>query len=257
MQAGQYMVSDSICTWPPAPYRVTLPFDEVHVWCAALDRTSSEVARCRSILSQDELAQASRFRFERHRRQFVVRHGLLRLILGRYLETEPETIRFDYSEFGKPALKPGVGDRELFFNLSDAAGLALYAFTMAREIGVDVERVRSDIEHEEIAERFFSLNERAALRAIPTEDRPQAFFTCWTRKEAFIKAHGEGLSLPLDQFDVSVGAGEPAKLLATRGSLEDARRWELRHLDPSPGFVAALAVEGRGWNLRCWKAGGW
>jgi 4'-phosphopantetheinyl transferase len=250
------MVSEPICTWSPAPDNLILPLDEVHVWCADLDRPPAEVARCRSVLSQDELSQASRFRFEYHRKQFVVRHGLLRIILGYYLEIEPEKLRFDYSEYGKPALKFETGDQELCFNLSDAAGLALYAFTMGREIGVDVEHVRSDIEHEEIAERFFSQNERMALRAYPPEDRPQAFFTCWTRKEAFIKAHGEGLSLPLDQFDVSVGVGEPAKLLATRGDLEGAERWALQHLDPAPGFVAALAVEGHGWRTRCWKVGG-
>jgi 4'-phosphopantetheinyl transferase len=131
--------------------------------------------------------------------------------------------------------------------------LALYALTRGRALGVDVEYVRDDLAGQEIAERFFSRQEVRALSALPADARTRAFFNCWTRKEAYIKARGEGLSLPLDQFDVSLTPGEPAALLGTRPDPQEAARWLLRELAPARGYVAALAVEGRGWRLRQWR----
>jgi 4'-phosphopantetheinyl transferase len=130
--------------------------------------------------------------------------------------------------------------------------VALYAVTRAREVGIDVELIRSDLKIEQIAERFFSHHEIATLRALPTELRQSAFFRCWTRKEAYIKATGKGLSLPLDQFEVSLTPGEPAALLSTQPDPNEAQRWSLRELTPAPGYAAALAVEGHGWCLACW-----
>lgn len=131
--------------------------------------------------------------------------------------------------------------------------MALYAITRGREVGIDLEFIRCDLEAEQIAERFFSHSEIATLRALPKHFQKCAFFLGWTRKEAYIKARGEGLSLPLDQFDVSLIPGEPAALLSTQPDSDDAFRWSLQELTLASGYVAALAVEGRGWSLSCWQ----
>ena len=222
------------------------------MFCASLDAPSAWRGRYRGMLGVDELARAARFRFERDRRRFITRRGLLRGTLGRYLGAEPGEIRFVTSQHGKPGLAPPWAYSDLRFNLSHSAGLALYAFALGREVGVDIERERSDVVHDQLAERFFSPYERDVITSLPPEDRLGAFFRCWTRKEAFIKAHGEGLSLPLEAFDVSLDKRE-ARLLATRGGLGKPEGWSLQHLAPAPGFAAALAVEGRGWELRRWR----
>jgi 4'-phosphopantetheinyl transferase len=245
--------------WLPPPTNLILSSDEVHVWRAWLNLPASQIHRLRRTLATDELERAGRFYFEKDRQHFIAGRGLLRLILGRYLKTAPGQLRFRYSDYGKPALvlNPGQAPLQarLNFNVSHSYGLALYAVTLGREVGLDLEKIRSDLEYEEIAERFFSSQESAVLRKLPAEVKPQAFFNCWTRKEAYIKARGEGLSLPLDQFDVSLVPGEPARLLDVREDSQEASRWSLYALTPASGYVAALAVEGSDWRLKCWQGG--
>jgi 4'-phosphopantetheinyl transferase len=170
--------------------------------------------------------------------------------LGRYLELPPERLFFSYSPYGKPTL--ASLDTPLRFNVSHSGELLLIAVTLERALGVDVEQVRPDMSVIEIAERFFSENERRALAGVPQALQHDAFFDCWTRKEAYIKAKGDGLSLPLDQFDVAFGPGRMAQLLATRPDRTEAARWRLQDLDVADGYKAALAVEGSGWALACW-----
>jgi len=246
----------SVPLWRPPPEPLTLGSDEVHVWRAALNRAASQVQSLQRTLTADEQARAERFYFQKDRERFVVGRGLLRIILGRYLNLEPNQLRFDYSPYGKPSLAPEIDGGGLRFNVSHSHELALYAVTRGREIGIDVERLRPDFASEQIAERFFSPREVAELRALPPEVQTEAFFNCWTRKEAYIKAIGEGLSHPLDQFDVSLVPGQPASLLSTRTNPSEAARWSLLALIPSPDYVAALAVEGHGWRLvrwQCWE----
>jgi len=226
--------------------------EDVHVWRAALARTPREVEALKGLLSEDELSRAERFHFPHDRSNFVVARGTLREILSLYLGLPPELLQFGYSAFGKPELNGAPAETRLRFNLSHAGGLALYAVAAGREVGVDVEVVRESVPCEELAASFFSRREVAALLALPACDRTRAFFECWTRKEAYIKAHGEGLSLPLDSFDVSLAPGEPAALLGTRGGRE-ASGWTLRELTPGQGYAAAVAVEGDGRRLRCWR----
>ncbi len=161
-------------------------------------------------------------------------------------------MRFTYSNYGKPLVANEDNGNDLRFNLTHSHGLALLAVTRGRDIGIDVEYLR-DMERdgELLAERFFSPRETAALRSLPPELRREAFFHCWTRKEAYIKANGKGLSLPLDEFDVSLHPGEQAALLATQHDPDDARRWSMRSLLPADGYIAALTVEGPSWRLWC------
>lgn len=231
-----------------------LPADGVHLWRGSLDLSPAERDRLWSILSADEQARAARYHFARDRDRFVAGRGLLRCLLSRYLPLRPGAIRFEYSPYGKPALSPGQqpAGPPLHFNLSHSQGLGLWGVTRVGRIGVDVEQVHAGPAEERIAERFFSPRETAVLRALPAEAQDQAFFCCWTRKEAFIKALGEGLSFPLDQFDVSLGPDEPAALLQVLTDPAEAARWSLIGVLPGPGFVGAVAVEGGRHETRAW-----
>jgi len=243
-----------ICAWPPGPENVTLSAGEAHVWCAWLDLPSTWRNSLRQFLCRDELERAERFHFERDRGRFIVRRGLLRSLLGRYLNVEAADIDFAYNDYGKPGLGSSLERHALRFNISHSNGLAMFAFTLGMEVGVDVEYGQREVEYERLAERYFSPYEREAIQSLPPESKQEAFYLCWTRKEAYIKAHGEGLSLPLDQFDVTVTPGDPACLLATRGGLEEASEWTLQHLGPAPGYLGALALRGHGWRLKRWAA---
>jgi 4'-phosphopantetheinyl transferase len=241
-------------SWEPAPAQPQATRDEVHIWRVVLTKTASEVESLRELLTDDEQRRAESFHFSRDRSHFIVARGILRKILGLYLRRSPESLRFSYTPFGKPDLQEAVGLETPRFNLTHAGVVALYAVTRGREVGIDVEYVRADIECEQIAGHFFSQSEVEVLRSLPQDSRARAFFNCWTRKEAYIKARGEGLSLPLDEFDVSLSPGEPAALLRASDAREVAR-WSLRELTLAPEYVAALAVEGSDWRLRCWEYG--
>jgi 4'-phosphopantetheinyl transferase len=248
------LINLSAGTWCFPPPVLILGNDEVHVWQVALDRTPSQIDRFRRTLATDELARADRFYFQKDRERFIVARGVLRSILGCYLDRTPSSLTFCYSPHGKPALVSEQSRDALRFNLSHSNGLALYAVVRGREVGVDLEFVRCDLQVEQIAERFFSPHEISRLRALPAALRRFAFFLCWTRKEAYIKARGEGLSLPLDQFDVSLIPGEPAALLRTRPDSDEALRWSLHELTPTPhGYAAAVAVEGDSCALALWQ----
>jgi len=195
-------------------------------------------------MTDDERERAARYRFERDRARYIVARGTLRAILGRYLGVAPADVRFMYGPHGKPALAL-EHDTDLSFNLSHAGGAALYAVTRGRRVGVDLEQVLPDNTDLGVAARFFSPREVDMLRALPPQVRHEAFFRCWTRKEAYVKARGDGLSLDLTSFDVSLAPGEPPALLATRPDPREAARWSLHDVDAGPGYAAALAVEGR------------
>ena len=222
-----------------------LPAGEVHVWRASLERPAETVHGMRYVLAPDEQRRADRFRFERDRARYIVGRALLRGLLGRYLGTAPQDLRFKYGKFRKPALRQGP-----WFNLAHSGSIALYAFSATGEIGIDVELDDADFARERLAEQFFSPTEVSALRSLPAEAQPRAFLMCWTRKEAFIKARGDGLSLALDSFDVTLGPDAPAALLGTAWCRNEARRWCLEDLsDRQAGYVAAVAMRGFGWRV--------
>ena len=225
----------------------------MHVWRVALNYDPSQIDGLLHSLAENEQARAGKFYFPIDRERFIVARGVLREILGLYLNRAAKSVSFRYGSHGKPALAWESGGNTIHFNMSHSHGVALYAVTRSREIGIDLEFIREDFEVEPLAERFFSRCEIATLRALPISLRKYAFFLCWTRKEAYIKARGAGLSLPLDQFDVSLIPGEPAALLRTQANPDEALRWSLQELSIGPGYVSALAVEGHGWSLSCWQ----
>lgn len=219
----------------------------MHVWQSKLD--DHDAGSLRSFLAEDEISRANRFHFAKDRDDYIVARALLRKLLAAYLGLGAEEVRFGYADKGKPFLLES--DRSAVnFNLAHSHGLALYAFAHRREVGVDLEFIRDDLESEKIAERFFSPREIETLLTVPVELRKQAFFNCWTRKEAYIKARGEGLSLPLDEFDVSLRPGESAVLLRNHKEPAEAARWTMRSISVPSGYVAALVVEGHSFELK-------
>ena len=210
----------------------------VHVWPVSLYGEDSVVERFQGFLAGDEMDRAERFRFAHLRRSFILARGVLRILLGRYLNAAPGDIEFSYGSKGKPALRT---DHRLRFNASHSGDVALFAFTMDCEIGVDVEAIRPmpDIEH--VAKRFFCAEETEELMALPPDQREQGFFLCWTRKEAYIKATGDGLSTPLDAFRVTLLPGAAAGMIHLERDLIAAQAWTLHDLSPAPGYAAALA----------------
>lgn len=238
-------------TWPCPPKDLVLSSSDVHVFCATLNLPETVTRQLAQTLSTDEQIRSERFYFERDRRRFIISRGILRTILGCYLGIAADQLQFCYGQHGKPEL--ALGGYGLRFNLSHSQELVLYAVTRDRAIGIDVEYIRPVAEVEQIAQRFFSAREKAVFCTLPDDCKQAAFFNCWTRKEAYLKAIGDGLSIPLDQFDVSLSPGEPARLYSIKQDRAAAERWCLQELTPAPNYVAALAVEGQDWNLTCWQ----
>ena len=232
--------------WLIPSFEPRLENGDVHVWKADLNCTPEALARLESTLNEEERIRADRLVFERDRNQFVAARGILRTILGRYLHCSPGGVLFAYEPDGKPRLCESTVP--VRFNISHSQGLALLAFARDHEIGIDIEAMRIDIDAEEIATRFFSLTEQTELRALRPEHRTEGFFLCWTRKEAYVKARGGGLGIPLDSFSVSLTPGTPATLRSL-----DGERWTLRSFRPSPGYAAAVVAEGRSRTFSYWS----
>jgi 4'-phosphopantetheinyl transferase len=241
-------VSTFTPSWPFPQADVRLAPGEVHVWCASLERAPNGVAELASVLSEDEQARAARYHSPVGRRQFMVARGLLRTLLGRYLSLDPKRITFALGPQGKPGL---AGSARPHFNVSHSHGVALIAVTDRTEVGVDVERLRHLSSQMELADRFFSPWEAATLRALDPEARCERFFHLWTRKEAFLKAHGAGLSFGLERVEMTHDP-EEVRVLRIDGSTEAAAAWALRGLTPAPGYVGALALQDHDFTLRCW-----
>jgi 4'-phosphopantetheinyl transferase len=248
-----HFITSGLPEWALPPSQPVLDAGDVHVWRVSLHAPSAQAQKLHWLLTDDEMSRAQRFYFSRDRDNFVVVRGLLRVLLGAYLQIPPQAIRFQYSARGKPALVSNQTDPALNFNLSHSHKLALLAFTYNRAIGIDLEYIRPEIAREQIAERYFSAQETETLRALPDNLQPMAFFNCWTRKEAFIKATGEGLARPLDQFSMSLTPGEPARLLHIQGEPQEPSTWLVQELDAGLDYRAVLAVKKPVRQLYCWK----
>jgi 4'-phosphopantetheinyl transferase len=212
---------------------------EIHVWHAALDREKEVIVQLESTLSPEEKARSDRFHFVNDRNRFVVARGLLRELLGGYLHQAPASLEFSYGQHGKPSLSGENASSGLNFNLSHSSGHVVYAIARERNLGIDVEHVRPESAGEDIAQRYFSAREVSDLRTLPPEARVEGFFNCWTRKEAYLKATGMGLQIPLDSFSVSLLPEKPAQFL---GGVESG--WNMAAYHPAEGYVAAVVYDG-------------
>ena len=239
--------------WFRPPSGLTLRAEEVHLWRAPLDLRGSILERLYGTLADDEKVRAERFRFAEGRARFTAARGMLRDILARYAGVEPASLQFGYQHSGKPFLLAGAGVGKLQFNLSHSKGMGLYGVTLGRPVGVDIEQVRQGPEFSRIAERYFTPKEAEALRNCPVHLQAEAFFRCWTRKEAFIKASGEGFARGLGSFEVSIEPGDNDALLDVSGDPAAMKRWHLANVDAVDGFAAAVAVEQRGLAFACWE----
>jgi len=245
-------MSDPRAVWQNLQGRYVLPDDEVHVWRAPLNWPLDYLDALRGELSADERARADRFRFPADRRRHIIGRGISRILLGHCLGLPPRSVPLHEGRNGKPGLLPGPGRPPLHFNISHSGDFVLIALAR-RDLGVDLEFIRVNFETATLAERFFSPAERMSLEALPPTLQRIAFFAIWTRKEAYIKAHGDGLSIPLDAFDVTVSPEQEPRLAATRHDATEAERWTLRDLDMGADYRAAVAAEGTGWHLKCWN----
>ena len=214
--------------------------DEVQVWHWPLQAAPEELARLRELLSADELERALRYRFDKHRNEFILTRSNLRILLASHAGSSPEGVMFAYSPLGKPALDDGPTD--LRFSVSHTDGMAILALVKGREVGVDVEKIRPEPDAQKLAKRFFSAQEGTFLERLSGHELLDAFFRCWTLKEAYVKAKGGGLSIPLHDFDVSLAKDCSSALLQTRPEPSEAARWTLHNLMIGPGYAAALAI---------------
>ena len=233
--------------WQTSPPNIALPSKDIHVWKASLQVDAEQAEKFWKTLSKEEKARAHRFRFPEHRDYFIAARGILRALLHKYLPLQPVDFEFSYGAQGKPSLEQFP---DLQFNVSHSRGVALFAFAKCGDIGVDIEYVDPAIEFELIAPRFFSKNEAATLLDLPVDRRPAVFFNCWTRKEAFIKAKGGGLSIPLDQFEVTLLEEDVPKLVTIDGALQEVHQWSLFSFFPERGMIGALAIKAKPEEVR-------
>jgi 4'-phosphopantetheinyl transferase len=232
-----------------AQKHISIQPNEVHMWTVNLAQAARELERLSTLLSYDERIRAGRFCFVKHANRYTVARANLRRILSRYTDLAPSLLQFQYTANGKPFL----ANTPIRFNLSHSSDLALVAVTRNREVGIDVERIRRDDDLLDAAEHYFAPVERVALRSLASEEQCFAFFRCWTRKEAYLKARGDGLSLDLHSFSVSLLPDAPAALIASAEGPAELRRWKFAHLNLHDDYAAALAVEGQMCDLSLYR----
>lgn len=234
------------------PDNIKLKPGDNHIWFAFLNQSMPRISKLLPLLSIEEKRRAEQFVFEKDKYSFIIRRGILRKILSYYLNVDAKKLIFSYHKNGKPWLNYKSNSLEIRFNISYSNNLGAFAFGLSKKIGVDIEFIRPIPNLEQIVNNYFSGREKQDFQDLPENEKMRAFFNCWTRKEAFIKATGEGLSLPLNSFDVSLKPSEPARLLSANMYPRVATNWALKELKPAPGFAGALATEGPIRQLQCW-----
>lgn len=220
---------------------------QIHVWFINLDITEEKIIHLNHFLSEDEILKASKFRFKKDKNCSIISRGALRLLSGKYLNTNPKTIKFKYGEFGKPYYDMPT---ELKFNVSHSGNMAAIAFILNCEIGIDIEKLKYDFEVMDIVDNYFSESEIESLKKLPVQDRSKGFYRCWTRKESFIKAKSKGLSFPLDAFSVSINSDEEAEISETKWDKKEKDLWNLFSFTPQKEYIGAVSVRGNIENIK-------
>ncbi len=239
--------------WSPAPLEPELEEGTIDVWIAGLDQPQKVIAAFPDSLSEDEIQRAARFATPQLRDAYIAGRGILRDILSRYCRLEPASIALGYAERGKPFVAPAHNERRVNFNLSHSDGLFVCAIARGIEVGVDVERITMRGDFLRLAQRFFAPGEVDFIRNLTVAQQIEAFYECWTCKEAFMKGKGSGLHIPLDSFEVALTPGENPRLLRCENDSDDVERWSLFELEPSRGYICAVAAEHRAPTLRRWN----
>ena len=226
---------------------------EVHLWSVSLQARPDTLSAFRSILSSDEKERVDRFLRIEDRELYTITRGALRSLLGAYLAIEPSEVEFAYDALGKPSLVGMGAQAGLNFSVSHSGAQALLGFARGRRIGVDLERVSADADVLELAERYFSSNEFKTLRSLTAEMQHEAFYCGWTRKEAYLKARGEGIFFGLERVEVSLVPGERAIIKKVSDDPNLSENWILEHLLPAPNYIGAVAAEGHDITLRFFR----
>lgn len=236
--------------WTPfSSQSLTLTPHQVHVWSIDKDKHINKLPFYWSVLNETEKEKASKYRFENDHNCAVISRGILRILLGTYLKTSPKNINFQFGDYGKPTIIAS----NIEFNISHSANSIVMAFTLKSKIGIDVEYTKKSIDVKKISEHFFSKEEISSLLSLHKNYQQQAFYNCWTRKEAFIKALGCGLSFPLDQFVVSLDSTKNASLLATKWDEKEKDNWVLKTFNPQENYIGAVSVKGKVTDVQFWK----
>lgn len=232
----------AVTLWSQAPSRLEYPTGRVDIWKVHLDEPPTAADETR-VLSVDEVSRADRFHFEKDRIHFVRCRSALRSLLATYLAIPAADILFEYLTNGKPQLAPAQNPHALQFNLSHSGGMALIAMGSDHRLGVDIEKIRGDVDTRSLAERFFSLREREGLQTLPDNLRVAGFFACWTRKESFLKATGDGLCFPLADFSVTTHPNVDPALEEIQGNTDVRKQWLIADLSVDDGYRAAVALD--------------
>jgi 4'-phosphopantetheinyl transferase len=233
-----------------------LSAEQVDVWRISTSLHDHGLAEFYSVLAPEQRTRAERMRVSEKRKQYVVAHGLTRMLIGQRVGADPRALEFHRGPKGKPYLGGDFAGAGIQFNMTHTSHMALVALALNREIGIDIERLRENLQWEKLAQRYFSPLEYSGYSTLPEADRLRGFFTCWTRKEAVLKAIGTGLGGGLASFDVSVDPDASPALLDNRWDGRFHGNWTLHQIQPGPGYVATLAAERDGFQVRCWEAGG-
>ena len=239
--------------WNKSPVELRLDNACVDVWRSQIDLSAAKISEYRSMLCEEELKRTEKFTFPNKQEEYVVTRGLLRSALALVLKEDPASFSFKYSESSKPYLTTEVDRQAVAFNVSHSHGQALVAISLDRKLGVDIEKIRPEVEYEKLAERFFSKAEHKALMQCAAEERVAAFFATWTRKEAFVKAVGKGIAFGLSEFDVNVDANAPPKMLHTRWDADDVNNWHMANIESVNSHMATVVADGRAFKLRLWQ----
>jgi 4'-phosphopantetheinyl transferase len=235
------------------PIDLELGANEIHIWLAVMSQPVFRFNEYIQTLSDEERLRAEKYYSERDRNSFIFRRGILRTILGRYLDVEPCRLQFCYGKYGKPKLDVRFGNGTVHFNLSHSHGVALYAFARDSEIGVDIECMSDISEMEHVVETTYSIKEKEVFRSLPENQKREAFFHYWTCKEAIIKALGYGLSRPVDKYEVPLLPGEPVKMLKIEGDSREASRWSIQAMKLAPNYTGAFAVKSEVYETKHWR----